>query len=452
MKYEQIVERQPSLSREDVALKTLLCFLPLLFACCTGVEAARVPYFAADKLIINGNDATRFHGAADVEATQEWATIPIELRFSLNGVARPVISKMTITCRIDREGWPATSSFAWNQDCSYESASRRGVFRIRAFPLYRRTAFRFSVDVSKLASNAPKDAAYSFSIHTYPALGGVAMDALPFYTIRNLVREQFLNFYPVAYENLSRDAPSNTSLYLNLRLRAPFWRAQDPVAPHLRILLVKLAGPSERDPFRPIYVQADLPKGEEMTLYDGSKGGNQNGFKVDVASGGGDTSIWVRRPAPNGPAYQNVPYLEPGRCYSVQFELAREPYLGRRYEATRFGVRPELPGEKLQVAADYNATTFVDWQGDRFNGHLLGADDTPRPFWGGDYLLQKQMRDQYPDLWRMIDDYYLTSHFSAMFFEGSNLYRDRSMRVVTKVEQTSPTEAVVTLAHFLGAR
>ncbi len=139
-------------------------------------------------------------------------------------------------------------------------------------------------------------------------------------------------------------------------------------------------------------------------------------------------------------------------AYSLQFELASGPYAGKRYEATRFTVRSDPTGQPLAMTADYQATTYVDWQGDWFNGHLLGSDDTPAPFWGGDYLLQKQMRDKYPSLWRTIDNYYLTSQFSSMFNEGSNLFRDKSMRAVTAAKQVSPTQVVLTLAHFEGAR
>jgi hypothetical protein len=405
-------------------------------------------FLGVQRLVVNGEDVTAVGGVADLEV-EEGSAAPVQVDFSLRPTPAVQVSKLAIGWRGGVEGWPASGSFPWNRDCRYDPASRRGSFRFDTMPLVHGASYEFSVDASRLAPGAPKQPVYSFPIHTYPALRSPSIESLPFYTIRDLRRRVFLDWPAVVYEHMSRQVPPNTSLSFAFQVPQLFWKVSEPLDPHLRVLLVRSS--EAADLLRPVHRQADLPRGEETVLYDGSKGGEQNGFKVRISSSLWGHAIWVRKPAPGGPVYQNLPYLEPGGSYSLQFELTCPPYLGKRYEATRFEVRAELPEQDLTLRADYAAPTFVDWQGDWYNGHLLGADDTPTPGWGWDYVLQKQMRDQYPDLWRMIDFYYLNSNSAGMFFEGVNLYRDRSTRLVTRVEQRSPTEAVATLAHFLGA-
>jgi len=123
-----------------------------------------------------------------------------------------------------------------------------------------------------------------------------------------------------------------------------------------------------------------------------------------------------------------------------------------RYEATRFGVRGDIVTDgPCHIVADYESADFVDWHGDWFNGHLFPANNVPSPQWGGDFLLRKEVRDIYPDLWRTVHFQYLHGNLSWQFNNYLNLFRDRSTRAVQEALKTGPNEYRVTLSHIIGA-
>lgn len=424
--------------------------------------ASGAPTLTVTKLVVNGRDVTAFGGCPDVETSADGVSAnTIEIFFRLTPADGGDVSKMVAKCQASGGmiGFPffALKTSTWGKECRYDPASGNGVFRIRDYPLMRRARHDFSLDISAIASDAPRSPVYRFPILTYPSLGKTAMGAAPFYVLPDHPRDFWLDWPPGAYAGLNENVPPNTSLFFTLPARPQFWTGQDPVTRHLRVFLVELE-PNDQPPLRPLRTQSDLPKGQQMLIYDGK---DLAGFQLSVTSPKDSESlwIWIRTPKSGSSGNENADYLEPGRAYSLQFEIAQEPYAGTRYEATRFTVRSGTPPKKGDVVADYASPQFVDWHGDWFNGHLVPANNVPCPTWGEDYLLQRRMRDQYPDLWRTVHFQYVTAcalpgvtaNFSDPIGYFVNLFRDRSIRTVTKVEQSSPDRAVVTLGHILGA-
>ncbi len=418
--------------------------------------AAPPKFLTVNRLVINGRNYATEHGCADLDAGGKPAKVAIE--FTLHAVSPVDITKLKINSQWNVQWFPGRTTYAWGPRCHYDAAFRRGVFRFQTLPLVPRASYQFTLYAGRILTGAAAEPAYTFYIRPYPSLIGVGTQALPCYSLPELPRNGFLEWPPEVYKAMSRDLPANTSLYFEIHPSAPFWPADRPVAPYLKIQLVEIESPPAASAWlqRPLKTQADLPSGRATLIYDGTQGGAKEGYHVDIQRSDRHYTVWVRKPAPGGPSYQNVPYLTAGRAYSLQFEVAHRPYLGVRYEATRFTVRREHAVRQLDITADFAGSHFIDWQGDWFNGHLLGADNTPSlqyAFWGQDYWLQKQMRDAYPDLWRTVVYCYLTSDGGGSpWFESANLYRDRSMRLVAKVSPISAQKAVVTLAHFTGAK